>query len=71
MRASPARGDPMQKLILLSGLMAVIIVPALAARDHLPRRGLKRAVIGYFAFTLWFLFALLYIYPRFPKAVAP
>jgi len=53
-----------QKLLLLSVLIATIAIPALAARDPNPRRGVKRAVFFYLAFNLCYLFGLLYIYPR-------
>jgi len=54
----------MQKLLLLSVLMATIAIPALAARDPIPRRGVKRAVLFFLVFNLCYLFGLLYIYPK-------
>jgi hypothetical protein len=55
----------MSKFILLSLLIAMVAIPARAARDPRPHRGLKRALVqgvGYYAF---YMFALMYLWGRF------
>lgn len=54
----------MDKLLLLSILGAVIVIPAVAARDRSPRRGFKRAMAGFFAFCIAYVFALRFLYFR-------
>ncbi len=50
--------------LLMSILIASIAFPIAAAQDPDPRRGVKKAVAGFLAFELFYLFALLLIYPR-------
>lgn len=54
----------MAKLVLMSALFALAIIPALASRDRRPRRGLKVALLGVVVFNLVYLMALLFIYPK-------
>ena len=54
----------MQKLLLLSVLFAVIVVPALAARSSSPQRGFKRALFFFLAFCIAYVVALKYAYFR-------
>ena len=54
----------MQKLLLLSVLVAVISIPTLAARDSNPRRGFKRARFFFLAFCIAYVVALKYAYFR-------
>ena len=54
----------MKALILTSILIATIAIPLVAARDEDPRRGLRRAVVGFLAFESLYLIACLWIYPR-------
>jgi hypothetical protein len=54
----------MLKLLLLSILFAVIIIPTLAARDPNPWRGFKRALFFFFAFCIAYVVALKYLYFR-------
>jgi hypothetical protein len=48
----------------MSVLMGMVIIPALAARNKNPKRGLKRALIQVVMFNLFYLFALLFIWGR-------
>jgi hypothetical protein len=54
----------MDKLVLLSVLIALVTIPVLSARDRNQRRGLKRALFLVVAFNLFYMFALRFIYPR-------
>jgi hypothetical protein len=45
-------------------VIAMITVPALAARDANARRGLKKAILLIVLCNLLYLFAVRYIYPR-------
>jgi hypothetical protein len=54
----------MQKLLLLSILLATFAIPARASGDAQPRRGLRRAVYGFLLFAAFYAVGLLYIYPR-------
>jgi hypothetical protein len=54
----------MAKLVLMSALFAMAIIPAIAAKDRRPRRGLKVALLGVVVFNLVYLMALLFIYPK-------
>ena len=54
----------MSKVVLLSVLIALFAIPIMFARDRQERRGLRRTVVALFLFNLFYLFALLFIYPR-------
>lgn len=54
----------MKGLLLTSILVATFAIPLHAARDVDPRRGLRRAVIGFFAFASAYMIGCLWIYPR-------
>ncbi|HEY3449718.1 MAG TPA: hypothetical protein VGK67_25415 [Myxococcales bacterium] len=54
----------MGKLILASVLFALVAIPAHAARDPNPRRGLKRALWQTLLFDAAYAFAVLFVYPR-------
>jgi hypothetical protein len=54
----------MAKMVLMSVLFATAIVPTLAARDPLPKRGLMRAVRGMLVFYVFYLFGVAVVYPR-------
>jgi hypothetical protein len=58
------RGDKMAKLLLLSTVLVSIVWPILAAQDANPRRGLRRAVQGMVLYHIFYVFAVLEIYPR-------
>jgi hypothetical protein len=53
------------KLILISVLLATIALPATAARDADPRRGLRRTITYMTFFYAFYLFGLLFLYGRF------
>jgi hypothetical protein len=55
----------MSKLILVSVLLATIALPALAARDANPRKGLLRTLTYMALFYAFYLFGLLFLYGRF------
>jgi hypothetical protein len=54
----------MAKLLLISVILMMIVVPAIAARDPNPRRGLKRAVIWFVGYNFFYLLAVRYLYYR-------
>lgn len=54
----------MSKLLLLSCLIALVVLPIFGARDKNPLRGLKRAMFFLLAFNLFYIVALRVIYPR-------
>jgi hypothetical protein len=54
----------MSKLILISVIFATIAIPARAARDASPRRGLKRAITQTLFFHAFYAFALIYLWGR-------
>jgi nitrate reductase NapE component len=51
----------MAKLLLLSILASVIVIPVLAARDPNPQRGFKRALFFFLAYCLFFVVALRFV----------
>lgn len=52
------------KLLLISIMMMSIIIPAEAARQKDPRRGLRRALRNMVLFNLFYVLAITFIYPR-------
>ena len=54
----------MAKLLLVSILIAMIALPALAARDPNAQRGLKKTLVWFLAFNVFYLFAIRYLYLR-------
>lgn len=54
----------MQKLLILSVCLALLIIPLVTARDPHPGRGLKRALLGVVAFNLIYVVLLRVVYPR-------
>jgi hypothetical protein len=54
----------MQKLILISILVANVVIPVWASREPNARRGLKKAVVYMIVFNVVFLLAVRFIYPR-------
>ena len=54
----------MTKLLLFSPILAVLVLPVLAARDACPARGLRRALLQLALFNLFYLFVVLYVTPR-------
>ena len=53
----------MRKMVLLSPLVAMIVIPFLAARDPNPIRGLKKALALFVGFNLLYMLALRFLYP--------
>lgn len=53
----------MIRLLLLSMVVATVALPALAARDRRPGRGVRRAVRLMFAFDVAWALALAFLYP--------
>lgn len=54
----------MAKLVLLSTVIGLILIPILAARAKSGRRGLQWAVIGIVVFNLLYLLTVRFIYPH-------
>ena len=55
----------MSKLILLSIVVAMIGIPARAAREKNARKGLKTVIVQMLVFEALYLLALRYLYGRF------
>jgi hypothetical protein len=54
----------MSKLILISVIIAAIAIPARAAREENPRKGLRKAIIQTLFFHAFYAFALCYLWGR-------
>lgn len=54
----------MSKLILMSFILAMIVIPARAARNPSPRKGLRSTVTQLFTFYAWYAFALIFLWGR-------
>ena len=54
----------MRKLLLLSLLASMIVVPLLSGRDSNGPRAIRRTILVIIVFNLFFLLALRFIYPR-------
>jgi hypothetical protein len=54
----------MDKLILMSLLVATVALPVRASRQRNPRLALKRSLVYLFGFNFVYLFLILYVYPR-------
>ena len=52
----------MRKLLLLSVLAALILIPILASREKSSRQAVKKTALLVFLFNLFFLIALALIY---------
>jgi hypothetical protein len=52
------------KLTLIMILFVSIIIPARAAADPNPRRGLKKALVQMTIFNLIYVLAVTFLYPR-------
>lgn len=57
----------MRALLLNSILIATVVIPLVAARDRLPRRGLRHAIVWSIAYEAFYLVACIYLYPRLPN----
>jgi hypothetical protein len=54
----------MQKLLLVSILLANVAIPIWAARERNARRGLRKALVAMVVFDVAYLVGLLFVYPR-------
>lgn len=54
----------MQKLLLVSILIANVLIPLWAAREENAIRGLKKTLAAMVAFDAAYLLAVLFVYPR-------
>jgi hypothetical protein len=54
----------MDKLIVISVIVASILIPAIGARDPSPRRGLRKTVVWMGIFILVYFLAVLFVMPR-------
>ncbi|MBS2024314.1 MAG: hypothetical protein JST92_18075 [Deltaproteobacteria bacterium] len=52
----------MRKLLLLSLMMATLVIPIIAARDPLPSRGFRRALVVFLVFCFGYSLALKYVF---------
>ncbi len=56
----------MRSLLLMTILFATVAIPAMAARDRNPARGLKKTVVYMFLFNIAYMLACRFIYHRLP-----
>ena len=54
----------MKSLLLLSVLIAIIAIPIRAAAIPNPRRALRKLAVNLILFTVFYMFALRFVYPR-------
>jgi hypothetical protein len=54
----------MRSFIVQSILLALLVIPVVAAREGSAARGLKKAVLLWLVFMSVYALALLYIFPR-------
>jgi hypothetical protein len=54
----------MLKLVLMSGALGVVLMPLLVARTPNPTLAIKRALLGFFAFNVFYIFLLRVVVPR-------
>jgi len=54
----------MRSLLLQSLMLALLVIPILAARDARPLRGLKKALLWFVGFSLLYALALRFLYPH-------
>ncbi len=52
-----------QRVLLMSVMAAMIVIPMVAARDPAPARGLRRARIAVAAFVVLWAYSLLHVLP--------
>jgi hypothetical protein len=52
-----------QRVLLMSVMAAMIVLPMLAARDHRPAHGLRRAQLAVAAFIVLWAYSLLVVLP--------
>lgn len=54
----------MRKLILISIIVATVVIPLRAARARSARRGLEQALVAMLVFDVFYLLAVMFLYPR-------
>ena len=54
----------MRSLLLQSLMLATLAIPIIAARDASPLRGLKKALVWFVGFSVWYTLALRFLYSR-------
>jgi hypothetical protein len=54
----------MRTALLQSLMLALLVIPIAAARDRRPVRGLKKALVWFVWFNLFYLVALRFLYPH-------
>ena len=54
----------MQKLLLISVIIAPIALPILASRERSANKAFKRTLFYFFAFNVFYVFALRFLFSR-------
>lgn len=54
----------MRDFVLRSMLVALIVIPLVAAREPNPTRGLRKAILWFVGFNLLYMLALRFVYSR-------
>jgi len=55
----------MSKLILMSIVIAIVVIPVRVSRDPDPRKGIRKLVKHMLLFELFYLFAVRFLWGRF------
>lgn len=53
----------MRDLVLRSILIAMLVIPFVAARDPHPRRALAKGLLWFVGFNVFYMLALRFLYP--------
>jgi hypothetical protein len=48
----------------MSIVFASAVIPALAAKDRVARRGLRRTIVGLLAFNVLYVVLVIWVYPK-------
>jgi hypothetical protein len=54
----------MAQVVLLSILIATVAIPARAAREKNPKKGLRKAILYVALYNAFYLFLLIFVYVR-------
>ena len=56
--------ESVAKILLMSVVLMTAAIPAVTARDVMPRRGLRRAIFGLVAFNVVYALLVMFVYPQ-------
>jgi hypothetical protein len=61
---SSSSTNNMRSVLLQSVMLAVMLIPTVAAREVSPRKGFKKSLAWFVAFSIWYALALRFLYPH-------